>query len=170
MTRLGHSRGSVLVSCAGGAGARLDHSTSGGCLVPRRPFTYAKRQSPMKTSFIGTALTSTGRCVAIGTDKTKSIVADAETWETLVTWRGAEVTACGTIGDKIVCAALDGVVFLVDERRVDRIAHGDKTAWFYAVAPIGPTTGLLGGSTGRLFQSRSRDGNSARAGTASINR
>jgi hypothetical protein len=105
----------------------------------------------MKTSFIGTALTSTGRCVAIGTDKTKSTVADAETWETLVTWRGAEVTACGTIGDKIVCAALDGVVFLVDERRVDRIAHGDKTAWFYAVAPIGPTTGLLGGSTGRLF-------------------
>lgn len=105
----------------------------------------------MRTSYIGTALTPTGRRVAVGTDRSTNTVADAETWEVLARWRGAEVTACGTIGDQIVCPALDGAIFLVDERGVDRIVHADKKAWFYAVAPTGPTTGLIGGSYGRLF-------------------
>jgi hypothetical protein len=65
-------------------------------------------------------------------------------------WNGKEVTAACLVGTTIVCAALDGVVYIVKDGNVEKLKHKLPELFVYAAAPVGRTGCLFGGQLGQL--------------------
>lgn len=99
-------------------------------------------------SIIGFGTLRSGRLMCVATERTHNSIHlfDGSAWRRLVRWAGHEATAACACGDTIVCAALDGVAYLVDGATISRVALPEKDNWIYAAAAWSADTALLGGT------------------------
>jgi hypothetical protein len=104
----------------------------------------------MSASVIGSGVLRSGQPVCVATERTHNAVYvfGGGAWNRLVRWAGHEVTAACVCGDVIVCAALDDVVYLVQETAVSRVALPKKSDWIYGAAALDDESALLGGAGG----------------------
>jgi hypothetical protein len=95
----------------------------------------------------------------VSTNRRRNSVRELPSGIEIANWPGKEVTAACCVDDNIVCAALDGRLYVVAKTGVETFKHSETAAWWYSGASIGSGTCLFGGSLGRLlfFDARHRE-------------
>jgi len=76
---------------------------------------------------------------------------DADTGETLAQWHGAGIEAATTCDNAIVCACLDGIIYVVRGKDVTKIELTNKDVWPTAGIELSPETALFVGLKGKLI-------------------
>jgi hypothetical protein len=75
----------------------------------------------------------------------------AGSWRQIAEWKGKEITACCVVGDAVVCAALDGELYVLFNGQLHKHALPDPTMWIYAAIALDDGRALLGGDAGLVF-------------------
>ena len=89
-------------------------------------------------------------CVA--TDRRRNRLLVLPENDVIAEWAGAEVTAACAVRDSVVCAALDGNVYIVAGQSVQPLKHERSSAWIYAAASLEEERCLFGGTFGQLIE------------------
>jgi hypothetical protein len=108
---------------------------------------------PAKQSIVDVTSLAGGRLIAGATNRRMNSLwqFDGNAWSGIAEWKGKEVTACCRVGNAIVCAALDGDLYVWSDGQLHRHALPDATMWIYAATALDDTCALLGGSGGLVF-------------------
>lgn len=95
----------------------------------------------------------------VSTYRRRNSVRELSSGIEIANWPGKEVTAACCVDDKIVCAALDGRLYVVAKTGVETFKHSETAAWWFAGAARGNGQCLFGGDLGRLlfFDERNRE-------------
>jgi hypothetical protein len=108
---------------------------------------------PAKQSIVDVTTLAGGRLIAGATNRRLNSLwqFDGNAWSGLAEWKGKEVTACCGVGNAIVCAALDGELYVWSEDQLHKHTLPDPTMWIHAATALDDTRALLGGSGGLVF-------------------
>lgn len=95
----------------------------------------------------------------VSTNRRRNSVREIPNGIEIANWPGKEVTAACCVDDKIVCAALDGRLYVVSKTGVESFKHSETAAWWSTGAARENGQCLFGGDLGRLlfFDERKRE-------------
>lgn len=125
----------------------------------------------MKPYIIGADRLKSGRLFCASTDRSHNavFVYEDDAWRRLVGWSGHEVTACCACGEKIICAALDDVAYVIEGTTISRVTLPEKTrTYVHGCCATSDDAALLGGNGG-LFSLNVRDLTAARVRLSDFN-
>jgi len=112
----------------------------------------------MKNMAVIAAVSHKGSLCSIATERPadlpvgdeESVVMSLPEGREICRWKGWMLTAACATGDLLVCPAVDGHVYLLNEGGLKSIHHDQPDDWYHAAACLEDDRCLFGGDMGRL--------------------